>query len=116
MRLHSVFYNYMYNHLSPTGQSRFGWGIGKIDFDLDLKEQIVTRNKLKPEEVFNFNLTALIPLIPQTLDNTKLTRDEFMKKLEDFYPKNLTDEQLDSLEQFCFKLFDETTIAENWKV
>lgn len=35
-----------------------------------------------------------------------MNRDTFMEHLANFYPSNMSDEQLDALEQFCFKLFD----------
>lgn len=77
MKLHSVFYNYMYNHLSPTGQSKYGWGVGEFDFHLPLKEQILKHNKENPEEVFNFNLTALNPIISQSVEQTEIFKKDY---------------------------------------
>lgn len=41
-----------------------------------------------------------------------MDRNEFMEYLAQYYPDNMTDEQLDGLEQFCFKLFDSTQLPQ----
>jgi len=38
---------------------------------------------------------------------TKLNRNEYMDRLLEFAPKNCTEEEMDVIEQFCFRLFDE---------
>lgn len=42
-----------------------------------------------------------------------MNRDDFMEKMAEHYPEDMSEEQLDALEQFCFKLFDETNIPNN---
>lgn len=51
----NVFYNYLYNHLSPTGAQKFAWGVKELDFSTNLKDQLCD----SPDEVFNFNITSL---------------------------------------------------------
>ncbi len=43
-----------------------------------------------------------------------MNREEFMSKLEQHFPDDMSEEQLDALEQFSFKLYNETNISEIW--
>lgn len=68
--IQSMFYNANYNLGYPDGQSKFIWGVQKIDFSKDIQKQLVG-----DQEVFNFNLTSLNPIFDPYHDENKLSEE-----------------------------------------
>lgn len=58
MKVKNMFYNFTFNYLSPTGQSKFCWGIGDFDLSKSLIPQLLAVTEFRESEVFNLNLTA----------------------------------------------------------
>ena len=65
----TFFFNAVFNYKSETGASKYVWGIKEFDLSLSIKDQVFTYSddadcdRIKCEDVFNFNLTAFNKIV-----------------------------------------------------